>query len=57
MSQLENADFADTDVPFDVALPEGPYTTEAAQEEVRACFASYVCACGAAMCILDLPLS
>jgi intraflagellar transport protein 172 len=35
MSQLENADFADTDVPFDVALPEAPYATEAAREEVR----------------------
>jgi hypothetical protein len=29
-------DFADTDVPFDVALPEGPYATEAAREEVLA---------------------
>ncbi|WIA40104.1 hypothetical protein OEZ86_013511 [Tetradesmus obliquus] len=35
MSALENADFADTDVPFDVALPEAPYATEAAREEAR----------------------
>lgn len=35
MGQLENADFADTDVPFDVVLPEQPYATEAAREEVR----------------------
>jgi intraflagellar transport protein 172 len=59
MSQMENADFADTDVPFDVALPEGPYATEAAREEVRcqcACVASCVYACYAARCISDLPL-
>jgi hypothetical protein len=37
MSQLENADFADTDVPFDVPLPGAPYATEAAREEVRVC--------------------
>lgn len=35
MAQLENADFADTDVPFDTHLPEQPYATEAAREEVR----------------------
>lgn len=37
MSQLENADFADTDVPFDIQLPDQPYATEAAREEVSRC--------------------
>lgn len=34
MAQLENADFANTDVPYDSHLPEQPYATEAAREEV-----------------------
>jgi len=31
---LENADFADTDVPYDVRLPESPYLDASAREEV-----------------------
>lgn len=36
LGQLENADFVNTDVPFDISLPEQPYGTEAAREEVTA---------------------
>jgi hypothetical protein len=61
ISQLENADFADTDVPFDVALPEGPYATEAAREEVCAqvpswCTLAPRCVhCGHVSIVLRLP--
>jgi hypothetical protein len=57
MSQLENADFADTDVPFDVALPEGPYATEAAREEVCARVPHALVQARTALCALDLPLA
>ncbi|EFJ49307.1 intraflagellar protein IFT172 [Volvox carteri f. nagariensis] len=32
---IENADFADTDIPYDFTIPERPYCSEAQREEVR----------------------
>jgi len=31
---LENADFAETDVPFDFNIPQRPYASEEQREEV-----------------------
>lgn len=32
---IENADFADTDIPFDFLIPQRPYVSEAVREDVR----------------------
>lgn len=32
---IENADFADTDIPYDFNIPDRPYANEAQREEVR----------------------
>jgi intraflagellar transport protein 172 len=34
-STLENADFVDTDIPYDFVLPERHFVQEATREEVR----------------------
>lgn len=34
---LENADFVDTDIPFDFHIPDTHYIPEAMREEVRNC--------------------
>jgi intraflagellar transport protein 172 len=33
---IENADFSDTDIPYDFTIPERPYCTDAQREEVGA---------------------
>ncbi len=43
---IENADFADTDIPYDFTIPDRPYANEAQREEVsreHSCWACRPC--------------